>query len=100
MIAGESKWTDYVCYKTEQDGSNCIVSDVFQGVLCSNFDRDAEYLEVFTGFSSAPGKCLNRALNLAFQALSIACVALSLDTVYELVDLKPFSTSEGIVKLL
>lgn len=69
-------------------------------MFCSNFHRDAEYSEVFSGFSSAPGRCLNRALNLVFQALSIACVVLSLDTVYELGYLKPFSTSEGIVKLV
>ena len=48
-----------------------------QGVFCSNFDRGAEYSEVFSGFSSAPGDCLNRALNLAFQAVSIAVLSIS-----------------------
>jgi hypothetical protein len=51
---------------------NCV-----QGVFCSDFDRDAEYCEVFSGFSSAPADCLNRALNLAFQVVSIAVLSIS-----------------------
>jgi hypothetical protein len=31
-----------------------------QGVFCPNFDRDAEYSEVCSGFSSAPGDCLKK----------------------------------------
>jgi len=75
-------------WRIEMDGlrlvwyrTSCLKLRLFltciQGVFCSNFDRDAEYSEVFSGVFWAPGDCLNRALNLAFQAVSIAMLSIS-----------------------
>jgi hypothetical protein len=75
MSTGESKWTDYVYCETEQVALSSDFSDVYSGGVLFEFRLRCGI--VFSGFSSAPGDCLNRGFNLAFQAVSIAVLPIS-----------------------